>query len=40
MTGGAKTLCMPLDQEAIKAGEKCFNCGKEANKRVLWGRSY
>ena len=40
LTGQAKTLCMPLEQEAIKEGEKCFHCGLDAKTRVLWGRSY
>jgi prolyl-tRNA synthetase len=40
LTGQAKTLCMPLKQEALKEGEKCFHCGVEAKTRVYWGRSY
>jgi len=40
LSGAAKSLCMPLDQEKIKEGEKCFLCGKDAVTRVLWGRSY
>jgi len=40
MSGRAKSLCMPLDQEPIKEGEKCFLCGKDATKRCIWGRSY
>jgi prolyl-tRNA synthetase len=40
LTGAAKTLCIPLEQEPIKEGEKCFFTGKPAKKRVLWGRSY
>jgi len=40
LTGAAKTLCIPLDQEPIKEGEKCFFTGRPAKKRVLWGRSY
>ena len=38
--GAAKTLCIPLTQDPIKEGEKCFYTGKPAVKRVLWGRSY
>jgi prolyl-tRNA synthetase len=38
--GNAKTLCIPLVQDAINEGEKCFYTGKPAVKRVLWGRSY
>ncbi len=40
LTGAAKTLCIPLEQESIKEGEKCFFTGRPAKKRVLWGRSY
>lgn len=39
MSGAAKTLCLPLDQEPLNDG-KCFNCGQEAKKWVIWGRSY
>eukprot|EP01017_Pseudomicrothorax_dubius_P019028 TRINITY_DN2095_c0_g1_i2.p1 TRINITY_DN2095_c0_g1~~TRINITY_DN2095_c0_g1_i2.p1 ORF type:complete len:747 (-),score=223.75 TRINITY_DN2095_c0_g1_i2:258-2498(-) len=40
LTGSAKTLCIPLEQDPIKEGEVCFHCGAPAKKRVLWGRSY
>jgi prolyl-tRNA synthetase len=40
LTGQAKTLCMPLKQEPLKEGEKCFHCGADAKTRVYWGRSY
>jgi len=40
LTGAAKTLCIPKNQEPIKEGEKCFFTGKPAKHRVLWGRSY
>jgi len=40
LKGAAKTLCIPMDQEPIKEGEKCFYTGQPAKKRVLWGRSY
>ena len=37
----AKTLCMPLDEQSnLKPGDKCFFCGADAKKRVLWGKSY
>ncbi len=37
----AKTLCMPLDeQKNLKEGDKCFFCGADAKKRILWGKSY
>ena len=46
MTGSAKTLCIPytkdntcVDQSGI-VGHKCFNCGKDAKVKALWGRSY
>lgn len=39
-TGSAKTLCIPFEQDPILEGTKCFNCGVNATKRVLWGRSY
>jgi len=40
LTGQGKTLCIPLEQEPVKEGEKCFACEKLAKQRVLWGRSY
>ena len=40
LTGAAKTLCMPFEQDPITAGTKCFHCGISATRRVLWGRSY
>ncbi len=40
LTGSVKTLNLPYDAEAIKAGEKCFFCGKPAVCHALWGRSY
>lgn len=40
LTGSAKTLCMPFEQEPILPEEKCFHCGLAATRRVLWGRSY
>lgn len=36
----AKTLCIPLQQEPLKEGQKCFFCGADAKVRVIWGRSY
>lgn len=38
--GTCKTLCVPFDQSLFKQGEKCFNCGKDAVKVAMWGRSY
>ena len=40
LTGSAKTLCIPKEQEPLKEGECCFACGKPATVRALWGRSY
>lgn len=40
MSGSAKTLCMPLEQEIVAEGTVCFHCGEKASKWVLWGRSY
>ena len=40
LTGSAKTLCMPFEQEPIPEGMVCFACLKLANQRALWGRSY
>jgi len=40
LTGSAKTLCVPLEYEPLKEGEKCFHCEEIARVRVLWGRSY
>jgi len=40
LTGSAKTLCIPYQQEPLKDGAVCFHCGKPATTRALWGRSY
>lgn len=40
MSGSAKTLCLPFEQEKLKEGALCFHCQKPASKYVLWGRSY
>lgn len=40
LSGSAKTLCMPLDQDDLKEDDKCFNCGEKGLTWVLWGRSY
>ena len=40
LTGAAKTLCIPFEQEPIQEGTKCFHCGSDAKVRALWGRSY
>lgn len=41
LTGAGKTLCIPNDQTgAVKKGDKCFACGKDATVKALWGRSY
>ena len=35
---GAKSRCMPFDQEKIS--DKCVCCGKSADKMVVWGKQY
>jgi prolyl-tRNA synthetase len=40
IAGSAKTLCIPLKQEALQPGQKCFFCGSDAQVQVIWGRSY
>lgn len=40
LTGSAKTMCIPYEQEALKEGQKCFVCDKNATTRALWGRTY
>lgn len=37
LTGSAKTLCLPFEQDPIKEGENCFQCGQPAKRRALWG---
>lgn len=39
LVGAAKTLNIPLNQEKL-VGKKCFNCDKDAELKVYWGRSY
>ena len=38
--GTCKTLNMPLKQEKIEEGTKCFFCDKKALTWAIWGRSY
>jgi prolyl-tRNA synthetase len=40
MTGSAKALCIPLDQEGLAPGARCFACDLPARCLILWGRSY
>mmetsp|Transcript_3564 Transcript_3564/g.2594 ORF Transcript_3564/g.2594 Transcript_3564/m.2594 type:complete len:85 (+) Transcript_3564:1853-2107(+) len=40
LTGAAKTLCIPFEQEPLAEGTKCFHCEKPATTRALFGRSY
>lgn len=40
LTGAAKSLCIPFEQEDIEEGTKCFQCGADAKKWALFGRSY
>lgn len=37
---GAKSLCIPFDQPALKAGQKCVRCTKPAVTYCMFGRSY
>ena len=39
-TGSAKALCIPLDQEGLAPGARCFACDLPARCLILWGRSY
>lgn len=40
LTGAAKTLCLPMEQDPLPEGAVCFSCGGQAGKWALWGRSY
>ena len=43
LSGSAKTLCKPWEQDEVKAGTKCFaheHCGNDAVVHCYWGRSY
>jgi prolyl-tRNA synthetase len=40
LSGKAKTLCLPFDQEAVPENTICFNCDNLAKKYAIWGRSY
>lgn len=40
LTGAAKTLCLPAEQDPLPEGTKCFCCDEVATKYALWGRSY
>lgn len=40
LSGAAKTLCVPFEQEEMPAGTKCFQCDRDASVYCLWGRSY
>ena len=40
LTGSAKILCLPIDQEPLPEGTKCFFTGEPATNLALWGRSY
>jgi len=40
LSGSAKTLCVPFEQEPMAAGTKCFQCDRDASVYCLWGRSY
>lgn len=36
----AKTLCIPVTQAPLEENSVCFFCGKKAEVRVYWGRTY
>jgi len=40
LTGAMKSLCIPLEQDPMPAGQKCFWTGKPAKRWCLFGRSY
>ncbi|KAK8825118.1 hypothetical protein WA556_006406 [Blastocystis sp. ATCC 50177/Nand II] len=40
LSGSAKTLCLPFNQEELPEDAKCFCCGQKATAFALWGRSY
>ncbi|EGR33982.1 prolyl-tRNA synthetase family protein, putative [Ichthyophthirius multifiliis] len=40
LSGSAKSLCIPLEQEKLEENAVCFACGGKAQVRVFWGRSY
>ena len=41
LTGSAKTLCIPaVPKTPLVAGAVCFHCGKPAEVKALWGRTY
>jgi len=39
-SSAAKTLCIPLEQDTLDNGTKCFSCGQPATVWALWGRTY
>ncbi|CAE6428727.1 unnamed protein product [Rhizoctonia solani] len=42
-SSGAKSLCIPFDQErwgTLEKGTKCVGCGSEAKRWTMFGRSY
>ena len=41
LTGAAKSLCIPFEQQKLAAGTKCIGeCGADAKHFTLFGRSY
>ena len=40
LSGAAKSLCVPFDQPPLTAAHVCVQCGKQAKKHCLFGRSY
>ena len=40
LTGSAKSLCIPFDQDVLDADSVCVNCMDKSKCMVLFGRSY
>uniref|UniRef100_A0A6B2L2B1 proline--tRNA ligase n=1 Tax=Arcella intermedia TaxID=1963864 RepID=A0A6B2L2B1_9EUKA len=40
LTGSAKSLCIPFEQDPLKPGTPCFACKKVAEAWTFFGRSY
>jgi len=40
LTGSAKSLCIPFEQDPLPDGTKCFSCERDAVSWTLFGRSY
>jgi len=40
LTGAAKSLCIPFEQDPLPEGAVCFACGQQPKSWTLFGRSY